>query len=499
MAQLANTNEEPEFLGRIFPHVEQLAISQVEYIRALERSVQLLQREIENLRQSRRPPVNEQREDRGVPHIKSIAHTAQLIRSYATADQVIGSLQNYIDTRFPVLESGMFLYEPGTPRLAPAVENTSERLHIISRKIDEEGIIDWAFKQQRSFVIPNLAERGDEGQNNIILVPLFLRGTAVGIFIALTTLTALEFENNDLESLTVLAEAAAIAIDNIRSTKEISKMNLRLTSLNQQMIRSAKLASIGELAGSIAHEINNPLQILVGHIQLLESGVGDPGRRIGIIRHQVERIGEITRRLLHFAHNMPGDTSPGTVALEEVVETVIRFVGSQLQRDGIEIEFDNQTAEAIVCGIKTQLEQVLLNIILNARDAMPDGGKLTLALFREPGNMLSISIADTGVGIKAEDIDHIFDSFFTTKPAGKGTGLGLSISREIIRQHSGSIKVASDIGLGTTFKIRLPFMQAAPEIGGEQLTTEPPADSGSAAMETSAAGAAAPGAKNPDE
>ncbi len=459
--RLPNSAAEPESaeaLGRLFPHMERLAVSQDEYIRALERSIQLLQREVEHLRQTRPAPGAEAAAAVSSPDTKALRSTAQLIRSYSTPEQVIGSLQAYIDQRFPVLDSGMYLFAPGLTALTSASENSSERLTRICRSIDEECIIDWAIRQRRTLVIPNVADP-DDSATSIVIIPLFLRGAAVGVFLALTTLTAQEIANGDLEGLTVLAESAAIAIDNIRSSKEISRMNNRLNSLNQQMVRSAKLASIGELAGSIAHEINNPLQILLGHIQLLESGVGDPGRRIKIVARQVDRIGEITQRLLDFARNVPVDSQPAPLDLNEAVERVLQFVGAQLQRDGIDVEFEPEAGPKICNGIRSQLEQVILNIILNARDAMPDGGKLTMALFEEGNNRLCLTIADTGLGIRRENLAQIFDSFFTTKPAGRGTGLGLSISRQIVEQHDGEISLVSEYGKGTTFRIVLPRLR----------------------------------------
>lgn len=429
-------------------------MSQDEYIRTLEAWNQLLQREIENLRHQPRPHVGVS----GDPDAESLEHTSRLIQSFSSAEQVIATLQEYTARRFPVIDGSIFMVDPATNKLAPAVENSLVDARTIKVHLEEEGIIDWVIRRKKTVVIPNFHAPTPDGdyQTSYIIVPLFLRGTAVGVFIAQTPASASDFKREDIASLTILAESAAIALDNIKSASEISRMNKRLNSLNKQMMQSAKLASIGELAGSVAHEINNPLQILLGHIQLLETGVGDMPRRLSIVREQVYRISDITRRLLDFARSTPYDMAPEAVDLLSVVDEVLLFVGSQLRRDGIEVEKIADNPPPHTRGNRSQIEQVLLNLIINARDAMPDGGRLIVAVFSDD-RCACITVADTGTGIQPEHLEHIFEPFFSTKPRGKGTGLGLSIAREIIRQLNGTLSVVSEPDKGTTFKIELPL------------------------------------------
>ncbi len=452
MEQIKKHSAYPEDLGTILPQGEQLAMSQDEYIRTLEAWNQLLQREIENLRHQPRPHVGVSSD----PDTESLEHTSRLIQSFSSAEQVIVALQEYTARRFPVIDGSVFMVDPATNKLAPAVEHSLMDLRIIKIHLEEEGIIDWVIRRKKTVVIPNFHSPDGEYRTSYIIVPLFLRGTAVGVFIAQTPASASEFKREDIASLTILAESAAIALDNIRSATEISRMNKRLNSLNKQMMQSAKLASIGELAGSVAHEINNPLQILLGHIQLLETGVGDVPRRLSIVREQVYRISDITRRLLDFARSTPYDLTPEPVDLLAVVDEVLLFVGSQLRRDGIEVEKIADDPPPYARGNRSQIEQVLLNLTINARDAMPDGGRLIVAVFSDDSHAC-ITVADTGMGIQADHIEHIFEPFFSTKPRGKGTGLGLSIAREIIRQLNGTLNVVSEPDKGTTFKIELPL------------------------------------------
>lgn len=443
----------PENLQTILPQGEQLAMSQEEYIRTLEVWNQLLQREIENLRHQPRPSVTTLQSE---PDSEFLEHTARLIQSYSSAEQVIATLQEYTARRFPVIDGNIFMVDTTTNKLRSAVDDSIEALQSVKVNLEEEGIIDWVIRRKKTVVIPNFHEKSAEQKTSYIIVPLFLRGTPVGVFVARTSASAADFKREDIAALTILAESAAIALDNIRSASEITRMNRRLHSLNRQMMQSAKLASIGELAGSVAHEINNPLQILLGHIQLLETGVGDMPRRLAIIREQVYRISEITRRLLDFSRTTPNDLLPEPVNLLTLVDEVLLFVSSQLRRDGIEVDKIADNPPPFARGNKSQLEQVLLNLIINARDAMPDGGRLVVAVFRDNAHSACITVADTGTGIKPENIEHIFEPFFSTKPRGKGTGLGLSIAREIIKQLHGELHVVSELGKGTTFKIALP-------------------------------------------
>ena len=234
-------------------------------------------------------------------------------------------------------------------------------------------------------------------------------------------------------------------------------MNKRLGQLNKQMLQSSKLASIGELAGSVAHEVNNPLQILLAHLQLLESGVGSSERRIEIIKQQVYRISDITRRLLDFARNAPSETQLERVEVNFVINEVLFFINSQLNRDGIQIYTECEEPSPAISATKTQIEQVLLNLMLNARDAMPDGGTITITSSTEK-NRAFITIADTGIGIPEDQIASIFEPFYSTKPQGKGTGLGLSIVKTITAQFRGEIMVSSQDGKGTTFKLAFPLL-----------------------------------------
>lgn len=235
------------------------------------------------------------------------------------------------------------------------------------------------------------------------------------------------------------------------------KMQAERDSLQANLIQKNKLASLGELAGSIAHELNNPLSIIIGYAQIMmkDKELNTENKKaIENIYEAAIRSKSIIKNMLEFARS---DSSKiQIININDIIEATILIVEKEISKSKIEIK-DDLTEENLYASVNPmQIQQVLLNIILNAKDAMPDGGELGIKTFAEDGNFI-IEISDTGKGIKKQDIPKIFDPFFTTKDVGKGTGLGLSICYGIINAHKGKISVSSNIGVGTIFTIKLPL------------------------------------------
>jgi two-component system NtrC family sensor kinase len=224
----------------------------------------------------------------------------------------------------------------------------------------------------------------------------------------------------------------------------------------QQIGRSEKLASIGRLAAGIAHEINNPLTgvLTFAHLLREKSNMDDQDRQdLDLIIHETTRAAEIVRNLLDFARERAAIKEPLNV--NDVIERTIRLIRNQKLFDRIVIEERFSNALPDVDGNMNQLQQVFLNLSLNACEAMPQGGTLTIATLPRDGQVV-INVVDTGCGIKPDVLDKIFEPFFTTKPVGKGTGLGLAVSYGIVEQHGGTLEVETAEGRGTTFTITLP-------------------------------------------
>jgi PAS domain S-box-containing protein len=229
--------------------------------------------------------------------------------------------------------------------------------------------------------------------------------------------------------------------------------------LQEQMVHTERLATIGQLSAGVVHEINNPLTSISVYSEAmlqkaLESGHPEEVKRLERIHNASERIFKFTQQLMAYAR--PTEEEPTLVDLPDVINRSIGFCEHILYRAGVTVQRSFPEKVAPVYGIEGQFEQVLVNLITNACHAMKHRpGKLTIAISEGQEGTLSIQISDEGEGIETSKLKRIFDPFFTTKVEGEGTGLGLSIVKNIITNHDGDISVSSTPGVGTTFTITL--------------------------------------------
>jgi signal transduction histidine kinase len=236
-----------------------------------------------------------------------------------------------------------------------------------------------------------------------------------------------------------------------------------LQDTQHQLRQTERLAELGTLASGMAHEIGTPMNVILGRAEHLMQRTTDERvqKGLGIIIAQVERITKIMNQLLTFARRCPLERR--SMDLRRTIADCLEVVQERIARHRITIEtvFDDDIP--LVYADPDQMSQVLLNLLINALHAMPNGGVLRVTLSRAGGN-LELLVADTGHGIAKPDLQKIFNPFFTTKEVGKGTGLGLTVVHGIVQEHGGSIEVESELGRGTSFTIILPL---AP-IEGEQ-------------------------------
>jgi len=224
-------------------------------------------------------------------------------------------------------------------------------------------------------------------------------------------------------------------------------------------VESEKLAAVGRLAAGVAHEINNPLTAVLTFSHLLreKEDLGEQDKQdLDLIIHETSRASEIVRGLLDFARERPALKE--ILDLNDVVRRTIQLLSSQKVFQRIALRAYLQEDLSPVSGDMNRLQQVLLNLSLNACEAMQDGGTLKITTLADGKNVL-LKVTDTGCGIEQEHLSHVFEPFFSTKPAGKGTGLGLSVSYGIVQRHGGTLEVESHLGNGTTFTIVLPSVE----------------------------------------
>ena len=228
-----------------------------------------------------------------------------------------------------------------------------------------------------------------------------------------------------------------------------------LRQVNEQLARADRLAAMGTLAAGVAHEVNNPLASISSLVQIMssESATEDLRDQLDVIQTQIRRISQVTKDLTDFARARPA--ARARVAVNDIIEAALRLaeLDSTFQRLRIIRELSPGLPDTFADA--NQLQQVFLNIFLNARDAMPDGGDINVKT-ENGGNQISIEISDTGTGIDADDAKQVFDPFFTTKPAGKGTGLGLAVCYGIITAHGGRLELKDSGGSGASFLVTLP-------------------------------------------
>lgn len=235
----------------------------------------------------------------------------------------------------------------------------------------------------------------------------------------------------------------------------------RHKALENRMLRSEKLAAAGRLAAGIAHEINNPIGIILNRLDCLdldlresdaETSVRDDLR---VIREQTERVGEVARRLLTLARD-EGDIR-ASVDLNELVARVIHFLKPTLEKKSQRIEWDQTSRLPTLHASRQGLEIVILNLLLNAVDASPEGAVISVVTrVEDGGRAVVLDVSDPGCGIKEDHLERIFEPFFTTKEGPRGTGLGLAVTRSVVQSHGGDVAVRSQPGAGSRFTVRLP-------------------------------------------
>jgi signal transduction histidine kinase len=242
---------------------------------------------------------------------------------------------------------------------------------------------------------------------------------------------------------------------------QLMRTTRELEAAQEQVVTSARLASVGRLAAGVAHEIGNPLAAILGLLELLEGGDLEPEEEREFLRRihgETERIHVIIRDLLAFAREgrAAEPDEAGEADLAEVIEDAVKLVGPQKDLRSIDVERRIEEDLPKVRGRAERHTQVVLNLLLNAADALPGGGQIRIELGRAEPGFVELSVTDTGPGIPVEVLDQLFEPFVTTKPAGEGTGLGLAVCHTIVGRLGGSIRADNPKEGGARFVVRLP-------------------------------------------
>ncbi|MFB0562715.1 MAG: ATP-binding protein [Candidatus Lokiarchaeia archaeon] len=325
-----------------------------------------------------------------------------------------------------------------------------EEIEIFRRKEESSGMDS---KRQKEFneTLDKLKELGA-----MLCIPLMVKGGLIGIFSLDNKMSGDMFTSEDLELLSTIANQAAIAIENAKLYEEMRE-------IEKSLHRADKLAALGTLASSIVHEIRNPLVSIKTFTQLATRKFNNRdflNMFQTIVPEELERLENILNQLLNFGRSSQPEFH--SINIEEVIDSILSLMNTELSKSNIKVIklYGKDVPQIVADG--EQLKQVFMNIVLNAIQAMPEGGNLRIitslgqeVVVSDTADFVTIKFEDTGCGISQENLNNLFSPFFTTKNGG--TGLGLSISRRIIEEHKGHIHVESKEGKGTSFTIGLPL------------------------------------------
>jgi len=378
-------------------------------------------------------------------------------------------------------KSGQFLLEAGRNLKEDQAVSIKKENHAIIWLKKQTGplVFEEIKRKAQDSAEPSLLEEEMQALNAAVIVPGFLDKRLIGILILGDKRSGKIYTSEDLNTFSLLASQAALAIENAllyeNIEEQVKQRTKELLEVQKQLIHAEKLATIGTLAGGVAHEINNPLTAILTNVQmLLLSDVSDDKldrESLELIEEGTKRCRTIVQKLMTYAKKPLETAKISEVNLLNVLKGVASFLGYQLRQENIKIIIDAQENEYPVMGNQNELEQVLTNIILNAKDAIKlikKSGDIHISLAKS-GDRIKIKIKDEGIGIPKEILPKIFDPFFTTKDVGKGVGLGLSICQSIIEKHNGLITAQSEPNKGSIFTVQLPKAEA-------DNTVNPPRD-----------------------
>jgi two-component system NtrC family sensor kinase len=244
-----------------------------------------------------------------------------------------------------------------------------------------------------------------------------------------------------------------------------------LNAIHRQILHIEKMASLGRLSATVAHELNNPLEAILTYAKLIARRIrkqdvtqalaSENLEDIELIARETERCGTIVKNLLLFSKKQIGEF--GLISVREIIEKATQLIRHHCEISNVQVESEYPDGEATILCDENQIQQALVALFVNAVEAMPEGGKLTVALgVSASDGEVTVSVTDTGVGIAGEDMPHIFEPFFSTKKDMNGVGLGLSVVYGIVERHGGKISVTSEVGRGTTFTLKFPRVADGP-------------------------------------
>ncbi|NDJ86104.1 MAG: GAF domain-containing protein [Chloroflexi bacterium] len=297
---------------------------------------------------------------------------------------------------------------------------------------------------------------------SIQVLPLTISGRSLGLVILENTLEPRSFSEREINLAQALAIQAANALQNARLFHDLQKSLEELRRTQGKLVQSARMSAIGELSAAVAHQINNPLTTVLGDTEILmqDKEAEDPDMiSLEAIHRAGQRAHEVVRRLLSVAQNNKEEAFPEPMDINATIENTLSLVTSHIRRKQVNLKIELASELPKAQGLRGQLEDVWLNLLLNARDAVKESENPTIGIrssLSEDGSHVQVEVWDNGEGIPEEQRSAVFDAFFTTKASGEGTGLGLHICKQVVNQCHGTIQIQADRQEGVSFLVSLP-------------------------------------------
>jgi len=413
---------------------------------------------------------------------ETLKHAAVDLTRIRNLQKLLDFIAVVITESVKISHSVIYFFEAKENRfvLKAEVNSGKDQPPAIDKK---SALISWLKKQKEALVyeeIKYIAEHDPDSVfkeletqlrnlNAAVIVPCFLEDTLLNIIVLGEKLSGRLYSQEDLDNFFILASEAALATENAllygKIENEVKERTNELVYTQKQLVQAEKLATVGTLAGGVAHEINNPLTAILTNVQMLLSTGELDKESLEMIEEATKRCKTIVQKLMAYAKKPLESTRVYKINLLEIMGNVVGFLRYQLEQENIKITVNAPQNTYLVKGNHNELEQVLTNIILNAKDAtkqIKKKGMIEITLSQDE-NSVKIEIKDEGIGIPKEIITRIFDPFFTTKEVGKGLGLGLSICQSIIDKHNGKITVQSEPNKGSVFTVQLPRIKEKEE------------------------------------
>ncbi len=388
----------------------------------------------------------------------TIQKASEIITQHLEYDKIASALLELCSRILKFSDGNIFLASGNSWNAILPNENPD--FQILLNNLSEEGIIDWILDQNRTVVIPSeellQSDQLQSRQGTLVLAPLSVNKKKLGILVLKTDIAQDDFSKQNLQLLKILSLQAAIAIQYTRLYKNLEETHHNLENSQANLMHAIKLATVGEIAGGIAHEINNPLQIILGKIQIAKMGKMTPDT-FQLLEMQALRIATIVRGLLTLARR--GDSNGDTaVDFRYLVENTIELIRNQIEKRNITIQVSLASRLPAIWGNSIFLQQILLNFILSAKKRMVGGGEIRITAAVNQDGVLEVEIADNGPSLASNIIASILDPFASVGSSREAEAhFGLLISVQMIREIGGDITIKTVEPQGNIVSILMPI------------------------------------------